>query len=381
MNITLKRTNEQLELVQAMASKNRDVAYEAQVALAEFIGPVINEVVNNAPTLSNLFTPLQFNADDNPSIPLDVYYDVADEDYINVYSSHAPGGLPTNQVTPSHNEVKLATYKLATAVSFEKKYASRSRMDVGSKSFTRAAQEILLKQDRTAFNVLATALIKATTISAAGGSAAAGNHITTASANDRFVLADFNKLITLSNRINSSFVGGTPVGGSKAGITEIMCSPEMVEQLRGMAYNPINTANSPSGTTGGDGFVAPDSLREQLYSAAGLPAFYGINIMEQLELGKSQRFNKIFASINAAEGSPVSNFASNDDEILIGVDRSKDALIRPVVLDEGNTGDLSVLVDDQFSVRQNKIGYYGKVEEGRVCIDDRALVGLHVELT
>jgi hypothetical protein len=35
MNITLKRTEEQVELVKAMASRNRDVAYEAQAALAE----------------------------------------------------------------------------------------------------------------------------------------------------------------------------------------------------------------------------------------------------------------------------------------------------------------------------------------------------------
>ena len=91
MNITLKRTQEQIELIQAMGSKNRDTAYEAQVALAEFIGPVINEVVNNAPTLSNLFTPLNFNMDDNPSIPLDIYYDVSDEDYIKVWSQNAPG--------------------------------------------------------------------------------------------------------------------------------------------------------------------------------------------------------------------------------------------------------------------------------------------------
>ena len=44
MKITLKRTEEQVELVKAMASKNRDVAYEAQVALAEFIGPVLAKV-------------------------------------------------------------------------------------------------------------------------------------------------------------------------------------------------------------------------------------------------------------------------------------------------------------------------------------------------
>ena len=41
MKITLKRTPEQVELVKAMASRNRQVAYEAQIALAEFIGPVL----------------------------------------------------------------------------------------------------------------------------------------------------------------------------------------------------------------------------------------------------------------------------------------------------------------------------------------------------
>ena len=37
MNITLKHTEEQVELVKAMASRNRDTAYEAQAALAEFM--------------------------------------------------------------------------------------------------------------------------------------------------------------------------------------------------------------------------------------------------------------------------------------------------------------------------------------------------------
>ncbi len=53
MNITLKRTDEQLELIKAMASTNRDTAYQARAALAEFIGPVLAEVIDNAPVLSN----------------------------------------------------------------------------------------------------------------------------------------------------------------------------------------------------------------------------------------------------------------------------------------------------------------------------------------
>ena len=141
MKITLKNTPEQVELVKAMASRNRDVAYEAQTALAEFIGPVLAEVINNAPTLSNLFTTLQYNADDNPSIPLDLYFDVSDEDYVQVYSQSRAGGLPTSEVLPTSAELKIATYSLDSAVSFDRRYAAKSRMDVVAKTMTRVARD------------------------------------------------------------------------------------------------------------------------------------------------------------------------------------------------------------------------------------------------
>lgn len=362
MKITIKRTEDQLALVRAMGSNNREEAYEAQAAVAELLGPVVTEVINNAVTVGNLFTTLTYQADDNPSLPLDLFHDVTDEDYVQVYSQQVAGGLPYNQVFPAHNELKFSTYTLDSALAFDRKYAKKARVDVVSKTFTRMAQEVMLKQERTAFNVLATALVGGDSISAT-----AGDHII-AAAGANLVLDDFNNLITKSKRINSSFVGGTPVGGSKAGVTDLLVSPEVVEDIRAMAYNPVNTRQATSGTTS---MAAPEELRSQLYSAAGLPSFYGINIIEILEMGSGQRFNKIF---DAVKGSV--SFTEGSEQILIGVDRSRDALLRPVVLDEGSTGELNVLVDDQFSVRQNKIGYYGKVEEGRVCIDDRALCGI-----
>jgi hypothetical protein len=142
-----------------------------------------------------------------------------------------------------------------------------------------------------------------------------------------------------------------------------------------MAYNPVNTRQATSGTTS---IPATDTLREQLYSAAGLPSFYGINIIEVLEMGINQRFNRIFDAVRASNSVTLANWSQTDDEILIGVDRSRDALIRPVLLEEGSANELTVAVDDQFSLRQNKIGYYGRLEEGRVVLDDRALVGLYV---
>tara|TARA_R100000234_G_C4982339_1_gene171548 strand:+ start:150 stop:1292 length:1143 start_codon:yes stop_codon:yes gene_type:complete len=380
MKITIKRTEDQLALVRAMGSNNREEAYEAQAAVADLLGPVVSEVINNAPTVGNLYTSLSYGEDDNPSLPLDLFHDITDEDYIQVYSQQVAGGLPYSQVFPAHNELKFSTYTLDSALAFDRKYVRKARLDVVSKTFTRMAQEVLLKQTKTAFNVLATALVKGQ-----GTSATAGSQIIGSTTENRFVLDDFNRLITKSKRINSSFNGGTPVGGVKSGITDLLVSPEMVEQLRSMAYNPINTIDADGSTASAtDGNVAPDVLRQELFSAAGLPSFYGINIMEINQMGINQTFNKLFAAIVTSEGATVvgggntGTFAQASDEIVIGIDRSKDALIRPVVIGEGSPSELQVLVDDQFSVRQNKIGYYGKVEEGRICIDDRALIGLAV---
>lgn len=370
MKITLKRNPEQIELVKAMASKNKTVALEAQIALAEFIGPVLAEVINNAPTLSNLFTPFQFNADDNPSIPLDLYYDITAEDYITVYSQSAAGGLPQNQVLPTVSEMKLTTYTLDSALSFDKKYAAKSRMDVVSKTFTRLAQEIMLKQEKTSSNLLLGSLAAATT----NGK----KHVQRANTNGRFLLADLNELFTLAKRINTSWLGGTPDARQSRGLTDIIVSPEVVQELRSMAYNPINTKAFSTGT---DSIAATDDMRNAIYNSAGIPEFYGVAVMEINELGKGQRYNTVFDTVAGnttfakADGTSAAAFDGASDEIIIGLDRQRDSLIRAIAVDSDTGSEFSLQVDDQYSVRQSKIGYFGSLEEGRMVLDVRGLVG------
>ena len=105
MKITIKRTEDQLALIRAMGSNNREEAYEAQAAVAELLGPVVSEVINNAPTIGNLYTTISYGEDDNPSLPLDLFHDITDENYIQVYSQQVAGGLPYSQVFPAHNEL------------------------------------------------------------------------------------------------------------------------------------------------------------------------------------------------------------------------------------------------------------------------------------
>ena len=377
MKITLDRTPEQVELVKAMASKNRDVAYEAQTALAEFIGPVLAEVVNAAPTVSNMFTSLQFNSDESPSIPLDLYHDITDEDYLQVWRQSVPGGLPTNQVAPSQSELKFTTYTLDSALSFDKRYASRSRLDVVSKTFTRMAQEVLLKQEKTSASMIMTALANATT----NGE----KHVIRSAQANRFLLSDLNKLFTKAKRINTAWTGGTPAERRGRGITDILVSPEIVEEIRGLAYNPINTVGS-------DSIPGTDSMRDAVFNSAGIPEFYGVSIQEYNEMGDGQKWNTTFdvAAGNTTydehyvTGGAARAFGDNgsggavDEQIIVGVDLSRESMIRAVATDSESGDEFSLVADDQFVTRQSKIGYYGSLEEGRMIIDDRVLLGLIV---
>ncbi len=378
MKITLKRTEEQVELVKAMASKNRDVAYEAQVALAEFIGPVLAKVVNQAPTLSNLFSNFQFSADESPSIPMDLYYDITDEDYVTVWSQAVPGGLPTNTVTPIGGEMKFTTYRLDSAVDFDKRYAQRSRMDVISKSFTRVAQEILLKQERNSASLILGAVSEAVT--------KGKKHIITADTlgSSQLNLNDFNRLLTLGKRINKAWTGGTAEGGvGGRGVTDLIVSPEVVQSLRALAYQPVHTVTN--GTAQDAVIPATDSMRENIYNNGGIPEFYGISIMELQEMGKGERFNQLFAALAGSTSQVVSGggdgvadtqFSDSSHEIVLGLDKRVESMLRAVATDSETGSEFSLVADDQYSVRQSKIGYYGSIEEGRMILDNRALFGI-----
>ena len=79
---------------------------------------------------------------------------------------------------------------------------------------------------------------------------------------------------------------------------------------------------------------------------------------------------------DAVKGSHA--FTSGTDELMVGLDLSKESFIRPVARQAESGGTFTVLPDDQFVARSEKTGFYGSLEEGRVCIDARAVVGIRL---
>jgi hypothetical protein len=369
MKLKLKNTPEQVELIKAIGSKDKTVSLEAQEAFAAFLGPVVQQVLNQAGTASLIYTDAPFDEDDSPSYPLDLYYQESDN-HVTVWSQSMPGGLPSSHVE-GMQELKIATYRLDSAVNLLKRYARRARLDVISKAIERMAQEVLVKQERNAWAVILKALGEAST----GGNA----HTIAATTENVFQLDDMNRLMTLNRRLNESFANGTPDSAFSNGVTDMYVSPEIVEQIRAFAYQPMNTRHGIVTTEGASSVALPDSVREGIFRSAGMQEIYGVNIVELNEFGLSKKYNTLFAEFASGNIAPDGGaFATGGEELLVGVDNSKGAFIRPVA-QLSESGDTFVAIpDDQWVSRSEKVGWYGSLEEGRVCIDSRAIVGIVV---
>lgn len=371
MEISLKQTPEQIELIKAMGSKNATVAREATEAVAAYLGPVIKEILKTAGTAARIYKDVEFDEDSDPSIPLDLFYNEG-TGYVQVWSQHQAGGMPTSQVE-GVKELKFGAYRLDSAVSWNKKYARKSRLDVISKAIERMVQEVLIKQERNAWAVILKALAEAITPTVNGGSL---RHVVASAASNTFALADLNSLLIRIKRINESYSGNTPVQPYSSGITDLYVSPEVKGQIRAFAYNPIDSSANNTKQN------LPDGLREEIWRTAGMQSIYGINLVEMIEFGNGQKYNTLFGSFVAASTIPGTNssyWLTSTDEILVGIDNTRKVFLRPLVRQSESGGTFTVLPDGQFDMygsRVEKVGLYGFLEESRLCVDARAVAGI-----
>ena len=131
-----------------------------------------------------------------------------------------------------------------------------------------------------------------------------------------------------------------------------------------------------------------------------MQSIFGVNLHEMIEFGVGQKYNTLFNSFtdastpghgdqNAGSGGAGAHAAgllwdtdtAINDQILVGLDNSRGSFIRPVAREHESGGTFTALPDEQFNAygsRVEKVGFYGFLEEGRICIDSRAIAGIVV---
>lgn len=368
MKLKLKETPEQVELIRAMGSKNKETSAQALEIFAGFIGPVIQQVLPQLFSAGMIYEDFTYDEDDSPSIQLDLYYGTR-PNHIQVWSQNLAGGLATNLIVGA-GEMKIATYQLETAISWFKKYARRSRLDVISAAMTRMAAELARKQDKNGWVVILRGLAEAVTNGI--------KHTIPSTTQNVFQVDDLNRLLTLNKRLNTGWAGGTSDTQYSNGITDLFFSPELMEQVRGFAYQPMNTRGVPNSDES-TALGLPDAIRQEIFRNAGTQSIYNIGLHPLNEFGDGQQFNLLFgqfATAGVAFGG--ANFNSATDQIAVGIDLQRGGLVRALAKNADNGGTAIVSTDDQFTIRSDKQGVFCAVEEGRVLVDSRVLNGLIV---
>jgi len=381
LRVQLDRTPASLDLVKRMGSKNKTESLAATEALAAVMTRPIRQVIEQAPVISNLFTTLVYDINTPSTIPLDDYFDVRQRNMLNVWTNSQPGGTATN-FQQGATELFVQTYPVDSAISFNKNYLRAGNIDHLANGLTRLVQEVLLVSETNAsfilFNSLAGARIDG------NASNTATNNLTLARANTagRFQLDDFNTMMIGYDRTTASWVGGTPVLDRRA-LTDMLGSPEWMGQIRAIAYQPSNTVQGAVATQGGSSIAAPESVREQIFNGGGIPTLFDVILHKVYEMGVSRPYNQTFATAMGSVqlpgfgtgfgGGSTSVFDPASEQIVVGLNSEMFDLARLSASDEGS--EFSLVNDDTFTVRSEKLGMTGSKREGFVSVEGRAKFG------
>jgi hypothetical protein len=382
MKIKLKEKPEHIELIKAMGSRDNEASREAMRVFARLVGPLAKKVLDETNVIDSFYDTLSVGEYEPRTIPLDDYHNISDADYVRVSFSSRPGDLAYNQLTGA-DDVAFSTAFISSAIAFYKKYLKAGRISHAENGIRKLINEVRFKMKRQGIQPILDALANSTTNG--------GKHLIRSNTAGQLGLDDFNRLQTMAARILTSGLGDTPSGidNSTRAIDTLIMSPEMVEEIRAIAYQPMNTRGVPDSNES-TAVAAPDSVRESVYASGGIPSIYGTEIIQLNEMGIGQDFNTIFDTLAGSveypdagekfDSATATGFAGATEEFVLGLSRKVDVNgLLKVEIEDGETGaNFNVSPDDQFVAREGKTGMWGEAEVGYLAVEPRNLFGLIV---
>ncbi len=372
MKITIEKNEKNSKLLKLMADKNIMKAMEAREAFAAFIQAPVLKVIQTEAVIGNLFTTSTYDYGTPSSIPLDPLFDIKQADFIKVWAQSRPGGLATSQ-NSSVDELMVMTYALESAVSFKQDYLRAARVDVVASYLQRMAQEVIVKQEVNSFGVLGAVAAQSTYLK----NGVATPQVLRSFSQGTVVPQDISRLVTLMSRVNSSWVGGTPAGAGRS-ITTLVGSPEFMEQIRNMVFEPLNTT-----LRGTYPLAGPDKFRQDIYESVGNPSVYGMELINVYDMGAGFPYNIVFGNYAGSTGyasyglvNSTTAFSPGSEQVVLGIDRRQDFLVRLVETNPDDNSTFTVQADNQWTNRSQTVGFYGSCREGRIALDGRNTVSL-----
>ena len=334
-NIT-KPTTEQIELLRRTGSQNKTEALEAMHSLAEALQVPLRSALLDGDILGGIFAPEVLDPSATAEYPLDLYQTGQENDYV-AYQIPSEGALP--QRTVVGDAITVSTYDVGNAIDWPLKYATSARWNIVARAMEVLEAGFVKKMNTDGWRVVIAAGAGRTDYN--GGAPLVYDSAATA--------GQFTKrLISLMKTTMRRLSGGNSATPNRGTLTDIYLSPEALEDIREWDHDEVD-----------------DTTRRVIFEASDetgpMASIYGVTLHTLDELGVGQEFQAYFDTLGV-------NMGTNDEEIVIGLDQSKnDSFVMPV------KRPLSIFEDDMLHRRQ-KAGFYGWQEHGFASLDGRRVL-------
>jgi len=316
------------DLLRLSGNSDPRVAAEAQYEVAKALNLPLRDAILSGDIVSDIYSVDALAPGATPEWPLDVLNPGEEDDYT-AYVIPGHGRIPERTIEGDY--VTIPTYQIGNSMDMLLRIVRDANWAVLERALQVMNAGFVKKVNDDGWRVILGAGVDRN-ILVYDGDATAGQFT--------------KRLVSLMKVVMRRNGGGNSASLNRRKLTDLYLSPEALEDIRNWGLDQVDEVTRREIYTAGDG---------------GVTRVFNVNLHDIDELGVGQQYQTFFSSNLSGSMGP------SDIEIVVGMDKSRGNFIMPV------RETLSIFPDPALH-RQQRVGYYGWMEAGFGCLDNRDVI-------
>lgn len=330
-----KQPSEELMALAAKAGGKNATQAEmvlAQEGIATAVQMNIREGIFNGDVVSDYYTVVPLGPNQNPEFHLSSIAPGEENDFT-AFAISAYGAIPSMLIQSDY--IMVPTTRVGVSTQALLQHIAESRADEISNLQTAIQMGFTKKFNDMGWQVMLAAGFDRD-ILAIDADAAAGQFT--------------KRLISAMKTVMARNGGGNSASPMKTRLTDIVCSPEGIEDVRNWSIDQLDDTSRREVYVAGDG-------------SGPLTRIMGVNLREMYEFGEGQQYQEYY--LNQLGGSLGPN---SDAELVVGLDLQGDnTFVMPVK-------EMPTVYNDATAHKEQLYRLYGWANVGFACLDSRKVI-------
>lgn len=320
------------DITSALMRKTGDndpaVAVASQYEFAKALSLPLRDAILPGDIVSDIYSSFMLERGANPEYPLDIM-NPGDEDNYVAYTIPGHGRIPERAIEGDY--ITIPTFAISNSIDMLLRHVRDANWSVLERAIQIMQNGFVKKINDDGWRVILGAGVDRNVVFY-DADASAGQFT------KRLV-----SIMKVQMRRNG---GGNSASLKRRKLTDLYMSPEAVEDIRNWGLDQID-----------------EITRREIYMSAdgGISRVFNVNLHDIDELGVDQQYQNFY--LDQLSGA----LAASDVELVVGLDLQNSNFVMPV------REELSIFPDPALH-RSQRVGYYGWMEAGYACLDNRDVI-------